>query len=127
MLNNRNRPLCGAVAAGQVWGHKMPTGWGRKPRFMVQMTCASLGALVVVCCATAMTPAQQPIALRLGFNANSARNIGEVPNAVAARKGFFAREGLAVTLVPLAGTTHMVAALDAGQVDATGTATPYMI
>ena len=84
--------------------------------------------LAVMCAAiTAPAPAQQPIALRLGFNANSARNIGEVPNAVAAHNGFFAREGLAVTMVPLAGTTHMVAALDAADVDATGTATPYMI
>jgi len=65
--------------------------------------------------------------LRLGFNANSARNMAEVPNVVAQRKGFFAREGLAVTMVPLMGTTHMVAALDKGDVDATGTALPYMI
>jgi ABC-type nitrate/sulfonate/bicarbonate transport system substrate-binding protein len=66
-------------------------------------------------------------ALRLGFNANSARNMAEIPNVVAQRKGFFAREGLAVTMVPLMGTTHMVAALDKGDVDATGTALPYMI
>ena len=67
------------------------------------------------------------MALRLGFNANSARNMAEIPNIVAQRKGFFAREGLAVTMVPLMGTTHMVAALDSGDVDATGTASPYMI
>jgi ABC-type nitrate/sulfonate/bicarbonate transport system substrate-binding protein len=91
------------------------------------MACAALGTIVALCCAMAVGSAQQPIALRLGFNANSARNIGEVPNAVAARYGFFAREGLAVTMVPLKGTTHMVAALDNGEVDATGTATPYMI
>jgi ABC-type nitrate/sulfonate/bicarbonate transport system substrate-binding protein len=68
-----------------------------------------------------------PIPLRLGFNANSARNMAEIPNVVAQRKGFFAREGLAVTMIPLMGTTHMVAALDNGDVDATGTASPYMI
>jgi len=68
-----------------------------------------------------------PVSLRLGFNANSARNMAEIPNVVAQRKGFFAREGLAVTMVPLMGTTHMVAALDKGDVDATGTALPYMI
>ena len=71
--------------------------------------------------------AAAPISLRLGFNANSARNMAEIPNVVAQRKGFFAREGLAVTMVPLMGTTHMVAALDKGDVDATGTALPYMI
>ena len=95
--------------------------------FMRRMACASLGAIVALCCATATVSAQQPIALRLGFNANSARNIGEVPNALAAHNGFFAREGLAVTMVPLQGTSHMVAALDNGEVDLTGTALPYMI
>lgn len=68
-----------------------------------------------------------PVSVRLGFNANSARNMAEIPNVIAQRKGFFAREGLAVTMVPLMGTTHMVAALDKGDVDATGTALPYMI
>ncbi len=67
------------------------------------------------------------VSLCLGFNANSARNMAEIPNVVAQRKGFFAREGLAVTMVPLMGTTHMVAALDKGDVDVTGTALPYMI
>lgn len=67
------------------------------------------------------------VSLRLGFNANSARNMAEIPNVIAQRKDFFAREGLAVTMVPLMGTTHMVAALDKGSVDATGTALPYMI
>ncbi len=76
---------------------------------------------------TAQEPAAAPVALRLGFNANSARNMAEIPNMIAQRKGFFAREGLAVTMVPLMGTTHMVAALDKGDVDATGTALPYMI
>jgi len=103
----------------------MLAGQGPKGCFVLRMICALLGTMIAACCSTAS--AQQPIALRLGFNANSARNIGEVPNAVAARYGFFGREGLAVTMVPLKGTTHMVAALDAGEVDATGTATPYMI
>lgn len=85
------------------------------------------GAITAVCWATANAFAQQAIPLRLGFNANSARNMAEVPNVVAQRKGFFAREGLAVTMVPLMGTTHMVTALDKGDVDATGTALPYMI
>lgn len=68
-----------------------------------------------------------PVSVRLGFNVNSARNMAEIPNVIAQRKGFFQREGLAVTMVPLMGTTHMVAALDKGDVDATGTALPYMI
>jgi ABC-type nitrate/sulfonate/bicarbonate transport system substrate-binding protein len=75
----------------------------------------------------AQESAPTPLTLRLGFNANSARNMAEIPNVVAQRRGFFAREGLAVTMVPLMGTTHMVAALDNGDVDATGTALPYLI
>lgn len=91
-------------------------------------------AALLACFAIALTGAVEaqeraptPVSLRLGFNANSARNMAEVPNVIAQRKGFFAREGLAVTMVPLMGTTHMVAALDKGDVDATGTALPYMI
>jgi NitT/TauT family transport system substrate-binding protein len=82
-------------------------------------------ALPVVGAAQERAP--PPVSVRLGFNANSARNMAEIPNVIAQRKGFFAREGLAVTMVPLMGTTHMVAALDKGDVDATGTALPYMI
>ena len=43
------------------------------------------------------------------------------------RQGLLAREGLAVELVGLPGTTHMVDALDNGTVEVTGTATPYLI
>lgn len=96
---------------------------------MAERSAYALATVLALICAAMTAPAvaQQPIALRLGFNANSARNIGEVPNRVAERKGFFAREGLAITMVPLQGTTHMVAALDKGEVDVTETATPYMI
>jgi ABC-type nitrate/sulfonate/bicarbonate transport system substrate-binding protein len=65
--------------------------------------------------------------IRLGHNANSARNIASLPLHVLMRQGLFAREGLAVELVGLPGTTHMVDALDNGSVDVTGTATPYLI
>jgi ABC-type nitrate/sulfonate/bicarbonate transport system substrate-binding protein len=94
------------------------------------LLAAWLGIVATTCSATtcnAQTSGGAPVALRLGFNANSARNMAEIPNVVAQRKGFFAREGLAVTMIPLMGTTHMVAALDNSDVDATGTASPYMI
>ncbi len=87
---------------------------------------AGLGVVAPLTCG-AQESGHAAMALRLGFNANSARNMAEIPNIVAQRKGFFAREGLSVTMVPLMGTTHMVAALDSGDVDATGTASPYMI
>jgi ABC-type nitrate/sulfonate/bicarbonate transport system substrate-binding protein len=96
------------------------------PMRSVALLAAWLG-VVVATTAGAHASESAPVALRLGFNANSARNMAEIPNVVAERKGFFAREGLIVTMVPLMGTTHMVAALDKGDVDATGTASPYMI
>lgn len=65
--------------------------------------------------------------VRLGYNANSARNIASLVLHVIERKALFANEGLAVELVGLPGTTAMVDALDNGTVDATGTATPYLI
>ena len=65
--------------------------------------------------------------IRLGHNANSVRNIASLPLHILMRQGLFAREGLAVELVGLPGTTHMVDALDTGTVDVTGTATPYLI
>jgi ABC-type nitrate/sulfonate/bicarbonate transport system substrate-binding protein len=90
------------------------------------MLGVGLGVVAPLTCG-AQESGHAAMALRLGFNANSARNMAEIPNIVAERKGFFARQGLAVTMVPLMGTTHMVAALDSGDVDATGTASPYMI
>jgi ABC-type nitrate/sulfonate/bicarbonate transport system substrate-binding protein len=92
----------------------------------VLMLGIGLGVVVPLTCG-AQESGDAAMALRLGFNVNSARNMAEIPNIVAQRKGFFARQGLAVTMVPLMGTTHMVAALDSGDVDATGTASPYMI
>jgi ABC-type nitrate/sulfonate/bicarbonate transport system substrate-binding protein len=71
--------------------------------------------------------AQQTTTLRMGYNANSARNLAQLPYVAVQRKGFLAREHIAVTMVPLMGTTNMVAALDKGDVDVTGTASPYMI
>jgi len=90
------------------------------------MLIVGFGIVVPLTCG-AQESGHAAMALRLGFNANSARNMAEVPNIVAQRKGFFAREGVSVTMVPLMGTTHMVAALDSGDVDATGTASPYLI
>jgi len=93
---------------------------------VVEWKAATIAALLIT---VAVPPAgaQETITLRMGYNANSARNIAQVPYVVVQRKGFLAREGIAVTMVPLMGTTSMVAALDKGDVDVTGTASPYMI
>jgi ABC-type nitrate/sulfonate/bicarbonate transport system substrate-binding protein len=71
--------------------------------------------------------AQDKVTLRLGYNANSARNIAALPYVTVQSKGFLARENIDIKMVPLMGTTNMVAALDKGDVDVTGTASPYMI
>ncbi len=108
----------------------MPERRQRSRRAMVRRTTSMLGAwlgMIVATACGAQESGHGTMALRLGYNANSARNMAEIPNVVAQRKGFFAREGLVVTMVPLMGTTHMVAGLDSGEVDATGTASPYMI
>jgi ABC-type nitrate/sulfonate/bicarbonate transport system substrate-binding protein len=108
----------------------MQTAQRRGGRVIMRLSVLVLGvvlSVIVPLTCGAQESGQPAIGLRLGFNANSARNMAEIPNIVAQRKGFFAREGLSVTMVPLMGTTHMVAALDSGDVDATGTATPYMI
>ena len=57
--------------------------------------------------------------VRLGYNANSARNIASLVLHVIERKALFANEGLAVELVGLPGTTAMVDSLDNGTVDVT--------
>lgn len=100
----------------------------KRRNHLVVLHAAAVAMLAVTMhAACAQDAAHQTVALRLGINANSARNMAEVPGILAERLGFFAREGLAVTMVPLMGTTHMVAGLEDGSVDVTGTATPYMI
>jgi ABC-type nitrate/sulfonate/bicarbonate transport system substrate-binding protein len=98
---------------------------GRK-RCAARRGLAALSAMFAVL-ATHAAFAQDTMALRLGVNGNSARNLAQVPYVAMQRKGFLAREHIVITMMPLTGTTHMVDALDKGDVDATGTASPYMI
>ena len=66
--------------------------------------------------------------LRYGQNATSAASLSSLPLNVAERKGFFAREGLQLEVVPIpGGTDRIVAALDKGEIDAGKNATPYLI
>jgi ABC-type nitrate/sulfonate/bicarbonate transport system substrate-binding protein len=72
--------------------------------------------------------AAEPITLRYGQNAAASAGLSALPVIVAQRKGFFARQGLDIVVVPIAGgTDRIVAALDAGDIDAGRTATPYLI
>jgi ABC-type nitrate/sulfonate/bicarbonate transport system substrate-binding protein len=75
----------------------------------------------------AATANADPVKLRYGVIANSARNISSLPLYTAQRQGFLEREGIALEIVPLPGVEHMVNAAEAGVVDITNTATPYLI
>jgi ABC-type nitrate/sulfonate/bicarbonate transport system substrate-binding protein len=72
--------------------------------------------------------AAETITLRYGQNATSGGSLSSLPLTVAERKGFFAREGLHLVVVPIpGGTDRIVAALDKGEIDAGKNATPYLI
>jgi ABC-type nitrate/sulfonate/bicarbonate transport system substrate-binding protein len=72
--------------------------------------------------------AQAPATLRYGQNAAGVGGLSSLPLNVALRKGYFAREGLNLVVVPIkGGTDRIVAALDKGEIDAGKNATPYMI
>jgi NitT/TauT family transport system substrate-binding protein len=66
--------------------------------------------------------------LRFGKIPSTVRNVGSLYLSIAERKGFFARERIAIQSVMIeGGTDRMVAALDAGTVDIAHTSTPYLI
>lgn len=69
----------------------------------------------------------EPVRLRYGVIAASARNIQTVPLYIAREKGFLAKEEIELDIVPLPGVEHMVNELDKGNVDVSFTATPYLI
>lgn len=72
--------------------------------------------------------AAEMLRLRYGQNATSAASLSSLPLNVAERKGFFAREGLQLEVLPIpGGTDRIVAALDKGEIDAGKNATPYLI
>ena len=72
--------------------------------------------------------AAEMLKLRYGQNSTSAASLSSLPLNVAERKGFFAREGLQLEVLPIpGGTDRIVAALDKGEIDAGKNATPYLI
>jgi ABC-type nitrate/sulfonate/bicarbonate transport system substrate-binding protein len=85
-------------------------------------------ALLATAALLMMPSAWADTTIRLGQVPSTMKSIGVVPYAIAERQGFFARERLAVQLVPLeGGTDQMVKRLDAGDVEISSTATPYFI
>jgi ABC-type nitrate/sulfonate/bicarbonate transport system substrate-binding protein len=70
----------------------------------------------------------EEVALRFGQIPSTMKSVSALDLFVAEDKGFFAKEGLKVERVPIAGgTDKMVAALAAGTVDVAQSATPYLI
>jgi ABC-type nitrate/sulfonate/bicarbonate transport system substrate-binding protein len=83
---------------------------------------------VLVCGGLDQAAAADIITLRYGQIPSTIRSVSSLPLYVARQQGLFAREGIALDLVPIeGGTDKMVAALDRGTVDVTQTATPYLV
>jgi ABC-type nitrate/sulfonate/bicarbonate transport system substrate-binding protein len=86
---------------------------------------SAIGVLLAIVLGQAAR-AEEPLTLRYGQNAASVRDISTLPQAVAIRKGFFAREGVDLTVVPT-GAFDLVSALDKGDIDMSRIATPYLV
>ena len=86
-----------------------------------------LGAgLIAVSMATSARA--QNIALRYGQIPSTIKTVSALQFHLAQRKGFFAREGIALEMIPIdGGAANMVVALTKGVVDISRTATPYLI
>ena len=79
-------------------------------------------------CIAIQSSAADTVTLRYGQIPSTVRSVSTLYLFIAQQKGFLAREGVKLELVPIAGgTDKMVAALDRGAVDVTQTATPYLI
>ena len=91
---------------------------------MTRLAAAFLATLATA----AIAPAAAQTTLRFGQIPSTVRSVSTLSMFVAERNGLFAREGIAVEKVLIAGgTDKMVAALERGEVDITQTATPYLI
>jgi ABC-type nitrate/sulfonate/bicarbonate transport system substrate-binding protein len=89
-------------------------------RIIVAFTVATL-------LTSAAARAAEPITLRYGQIANSARSISSLALVVAQTKGYLVQEGIDLKVVGLGGTNHQVEALDKREVELSHTALPYLI
>lgn len=86
---------------------------------------AAMGVLVFL---AVQTVHAQTVTLRYGQIPSTIKTVSALQFYVAQRKGFFAREGINLEMLPIeGGADNMVVALDKGVVDVTRTATPYLI
>ena len=84
-------------------------------------------ALMLAALLVPVARAAEPITLRYGQIANSARSVSSLALTVAQRKGFLTQEGIDLKVVGLGGTSHQIEALDKGDVELSHTALPYLI
>jgi ABC-type nitrate/sulfonate/bicarbonate transport system substrate-binding protein len=90
----------------------------------------TLSIAVAAAFAISLTPAadaQDFVKLRYGQIKGSVRSVSSLALYTAQRKGFLAREKIALEIVRLPGVHHMVEGLDKNTVDVSHTATPYLI
>jgi ABC-type nitrate/sulfonate/bicarbonate transport system substrate-binding protein len=91
---------------------------------MPRRTLLAIGLSVVL----AQPSCAESVTLRYGQIPSTVRAVSSLDLFIAERHGFFAREGITLQRIPIAGgTDKMVAALGEGRVDVTQTATPYFI
>jgi NitT/TauT family transport system substrate-binding protein len=89
---------------------------------------AGAAAIIAAMLGQTLAANAEPLALRFGQIPSTVRGVSSTYLAIAQRKGFLARENLALEFVRIpGGTDKMVAALDRGEVEITQTATPYLI
>jgi ABC-type nitrate/sulfonate/bicarbonate transport system substrate-binding protein len=92
------------------------------------MRRVALAATIAAVLFAAGATRADPVTLRFGQIPSTVRGVSSLYLAIAQRKGFLARENIALEFVAIpGGTDKMVAALDHGAVDITQTATPYLI
>ena len=76
----------------------------------------------------AVSASAQNIALRYGQIPSSIKTVSALQFHLAQRKGWFAREGISLEMIPIdGGAANMVLALNKGTVEIARTATPYLI
>ena len=76
----------------------------------------------------AVSASAQNIALRYGQIPSSIKTVSALQFHLAQRKGWFAREGISLEMIPIdGGAANMVVALHKGTVEIARTATPYLI
>jgi len=93
----------------------------------MKLSVKLLGA-VLITHSLVISASAQHITLRYGQIPSTIKTVSALQFHLAQRKGFFAREGITLEMIPIdGGAANMVLALNKGAVDIARTATPYLI